>query len=330
MALSLARLALVTLLAAGLAPGVARAQDAPDFSELSLALTNDAAGTRVVIRVKADSTIRIERTGEWNAAKAVEGKLTPEELAKLCAAFRGADVTTLPREIRAAVPADVKTTTVELESLVGFERRPLVAKLNWFEDAASGVDYGERLRPLLGALSVLDVRLSKGQTREVVGSVGVTSECLLFFCNTKVDVSESSHPQTYSEVVISNDPWKKLLKGESLTRVHLFGKVTSVKNNAGMWLSKIDVQWIKASAREEMSVRASDGSWTTIAKGSLFKVTKVQDDGRTFEVRFADGRTARVDAAKVSLGRRLIEEVTASAAPTTTPGLTGTLTGTVR
>ncbi len=303
--------------------------DPADFTELAFGITNEVAGTRTVLRVKADGSVHVERTGEWNASKGYDGKLEPEELAKLCAAYKAADLASMPAEIRSGSPDAARSPLVEVSTLVGLERRSVLARLNWFEHAATGADFGPRLRPLLGALTAIDVRLSKGQTREVVGSVGVTTECLLFFCNTKVDVAESQ-PQTYSEVVIANDPWKKLLKGESLTSVHLFGKVTSVKNNAGMWLSKMDVKWIKGSTREDLEVRTSDGQWSKIAKGTLLKVTDVKDDGRTLEIKLLDGRTARVDATKVSLGRRLADTVHPSSGPSTTVGVNGVLTGTVR
>jgi hypothetical protein len=281
--------------------------------------------------VKADGTVRIVRTGEWNEAKPADGKLEPGERDKLLHAYRAALLDQMPSEIVSASADSVKSPLVEIATVVGLERRSVLSRLDFFDHAATGADYGTQLRPLLGALTAIDVRLSKGNSREVVGSVGVTSERFLFFFRlTKVDVAENV-PQTYSEVVIANDPWKKLLQGEAYTRVHLFGEVTSVKDNAGMWLSKMNVKWIKASTREDIEARTSDGQWSKIAKGTLLKVTGVKDDGRTLEIKLADGRTARVDATKISLGRRLSEEIArTSSGPSATTGVTGVLTGTVR
>jgi len=53
----------------------------------------------------------------------------------------------------------------------------------------------------------------------------------------------------------------------------------------------------------------------------------VKDDGKTFEVKLADGKKARVDASKVSLGHRLADDLPP---PSPTNGMLGTLTGTVR
>ena len=323
------RAALAALVVAPFLVGSAVA-DPGDFNEIALGITNQTAGTRVTIRVKADGTARIVRTGEWNESKPVDGKLEPGELDKLRKAYKDAQLDQMPAEIVSAAADSVKSPLVEIATVVGLERRSVLTRLHFFDHAATGADFGTRLRPLLGVLTAIDVRLSKGHSREVVGSVGVTSERLLFFFKlTKVDVAENM-PQTYSEVVIANNPWKKLLQGEAYTSVHLFGDVKSVKDNAGMWLSKMDVKWIKASTREDLETRTSDGQWTKVAKGTLLKVTDVKDDGRTLEIKLQDGRTARVDATKISLGRRLSEATTTASTPSPTTGMTGVLTGTVR
>lgn len=126
------------------------------FTALDLDVTSPAFGTSERIVLQADGKAQLLRSSPTARYMPIDGAATAAELQAVVAAFRAADVATLPATIDDPNVYIVAPTKVALESTVGGQTHRTEASLGVYDP------YDARVRPLVDALRAIATRLAAG------------------------------------------------------------------------------------------------------------------------------------------------------------------------